>query len=233
MQQHHSSSQNGLPKPTEDSFVSISVTSDTAFDDITDPAFANSARASVAGCLPLALPSSSRPSVRATLPAHRLRWLESGQSQLRRAPANASAHAVPPFSYQQADSALFQLRQKGYTRNKVKAPSRPEIYELASADLYQTNSKHFHIVKRLRLPDAVNSARTANGQTMDEVNIPPLLVLHIMMPMYPGTLFPTTDGPNVSFIYYFRLPADFDPATFHTPEVCCAATSCTCVHACI
>lgn len=123
------------------------------------------------------------------------------------------------MTYQQADSATFRLRQRGYAKHKTKAPSQSAVYELASVDLYSTRRKHFHVVRRLRLPDIVNSACTPDGLTLDEINIPQVLVIHILMPTYPATFFATTDGPNVSYIYCFRLPANFHPDTFHAPQV--------------
>jgi Protein ENHANCED DISEASE RESISTANCE 2, C-terminal len=222
---------------SEDSFVSISVWSDGDDENVVEERSARNTPPSFAVCLPLprlggAAAAARRP--RVSVPAACMHVLECGGSQLTRVPPGADADlgALPPFSYQQADAAIFQLRQKGYAKSKCKGPSQGSVYELAAADLYATNSKHFHIVKRLQLPPPVNDCRIADGRTLDEADIPQLLVLHIMMPTYPGTFFPTTDGPNVSFVYYFRLPATFDPATFHTPEVrrwvcdCTACSSC-------
>ena len=163
--------------------------------------------------------STRRCKALAVVPSKKLRYLEHGRSQVQRLPSGISAAAAPTFTYQQADSAAFSLRQKGYSRSKRKAPSQEAMYELAAVDLYSTTCKHFHIARRLRLPEVVNSSRAADGRSLDACNIPPLLVLHILMPTYPATFFATTDGPSVSYIYYFRLPCHFCPESFHTPEV--------------
>jgi hypothetical protein len=179
-----------------------------------------------AACIPMPLPSAVRHPVTAAVHAKDVKRAQCGCSQIKPAPPGADIKAVPEFCYEEAESTGFQLRCKGYIRTKQKEPSKRAIYELAAADLYSTHVKHFHIARRLKLPEphsnTAPSGMEKTGKTLDEMNIPPILVLHIMMPMYPGTLFPTTDGLNVSFIYHFRLPADFDPATFHTPEVRCS-----------
>jgi hypothetical protein len=107
----------------------------------------------------------------------------------------------------QADGSVFNLRAKN-------------VYELVNADLYSTHNKHWHIVRRLQLPDVPRTATLPCGTPLDKAGYPPLLILHILMPMYPAQFFfPQTDGANVSFVYYFRLPEGFDPATHEAPEV--------------
>jgi Protein ENHANCED DISEASE RESISTANCE 2, C-terminal len=133
---------------------------------------------------------------------------------------------VKPNSYQEADHKNFNLRTKDYMKTKQKAPSRSPLYKLVNVDVYSTHAKHWHIVRRMQLPQLPRCAICpVEGVSLDEMDIPPLLVLHIMMPLYPGTFFATTDGPNCSFVYFFRLPDDFSVSAFHTPEVCCAHVS--------
>jgi Protein ENHANCED DISEASE RESISTANCE 2, C-terminal len=133
-------------------------------------------------------------------------------------PQRTSWRACAPV---QADAPVFKLRTKGYLRTKQKLPSASALYDLVHADLYATNNKHWHIVRRLELPDIpASSSRLPDGTLLDDLNYPPLLVLHILMPMYPAQFFfPHTDGANCSFVYFFRLPAGFDPSKHGCPEV--------------
>ena len=127
---------------------------------------------------------------------------------------------LPDTHSLQADGSVFNLRTKGYLRTKEKLPSKGSLYELVQADLYSTNNKHWHIVRRLQLPEVLDTATLPNGTPLDDAGYPPLLILHILMPFYPAQFFfPQTDGHNCSFVYYFRLPEGFDPATHETPEV--------------
>lgn len=120
----------------------------------------------------------------------------------------------------QVDGSVFKLRTKGYLRHREKQPSQGTIYELAQADLYSTHNKHWHIVRRLQLPDVPDTATLPNGTSLDAAGYPPLLILHILMPTYPAQFFfPQTDGANCSFVYYFRLPEGFDPEKHGSPEV--------------
>lgn len=202
---------------SDQSFISVSVQSEFDLE-----ASSPGATAAFSSCVPSLMPSASqRQSTMAALPASAVHKLQPGCSTLRRVPSDISeASKMPPFSFDQADSAIFNLRCKGYNRTKSKAPSKAAIYELWNADLYATNSKHWHIMRRIALPPLPGTATASDGRSLDQANIPPILVMHLLMPMYPASLFfQAQEGPNVSFIYYFRLPQGFDPATFHTPQV--------------
>lgn len=202
---------------TDQSFISVSVQSELDLEPSSP-----GGGAAFSSCVPSLLPGASqRQSTMAALHASAIHKLQPGGSTLQRCPGGITdASKMPAFSFEQANSANFSLRCKGYSRTKCKAPSQAAIYELWNADLYATNSKHWHIMRRIALPPLPDIPRTADGKTLDQLNLPPILVMHLLMPMYPASLFFTAqDGPNVSFIYYFRLPQGFDPATFHAPQV--------------
>lgn len=123
-----------------------------------------------------------------------------------------------PDSYEEASAASFQLRGGTYLKTRVKMTPGPPIYRLVAADRYNTPRKHWHVARRLALPELPRTAAMPDGRSLDDANIPPMLILHVMMPMYPATLFPTTDGKNCSLIYYMALPEGFDPAKCHAPQ---------------
>lgn len=133
--------------------------------------------------------------------------------------APAASEAPVQNAFQPADPRRFSLRTRDYLRTRKKAPSAAPIYELVGFDAYATQSKHWHIVRRMRLPALPRCAQTTVGTTLDSLGVPPLLVFNIMMPMYSASIFGRADGSNCNFIYYFRLPHDFSIETFHTPEV--------------
>lgn len=207
----------GDSESTDQSFISVSVQSELDLE----PAAAGGS-AAFSSCVPSLMPAASqRQPGMAALHASAVHKLQPGCSSLQRVPEGITdLSKVPAFSFEQANSANFNLRCKGYSRTKCKAPSKPAIYELWDADLYATNSKHWHIMRRIALPPLPDTATAADGGTLDKANIPPILVMHLLMPMYPASLFfQAQEGPNVSFIYYFRLPQGFNPKTFHTPQV--------------
>jgi Protein ENHANCED DISEASE RESISTANCE 2, C-terminal len=220
-------------RPTGDSFISISVQSDMTDslqpgnDDIVTPP-----SPPLVSCIPMPLPlpggvaGSLQHRAQAALPAKRVQKLQFGLSGTQPVLQGTDSRDVKPNSYQEADHKTFNLRTKDYMKTKQKAPSRSPLYKLVNVDVYSTHAKHWHIVRRMQLPRLPRCARCpVEGVSLDEMDIPPLLVLHIMMPLYPGTFFATTDGPNCSFVYFFRLPDDFSVSTFHTPEVCCTHVS--------
>eukprot|EP00892_Ulva_mutabilis_P000241 jgi/Ulvmu1/10217/UM060_0017.1 len=206
----------GEAASSDQSFISVSVQSELDLE----PASAGST-AAFSSCVPSLMPATSqRQAGMAALHSSAVHKLQPGCSTLQKVPAGTTdTSKLPPFSFEQANSANFNLRCKGYSRSKAKAPSQPALYELWDADLYATNSKHWHIMRRIALPPLPKTATGPDGQSLDKINIPPVLVMHLLMPMYPASLFfQAQEGPNVSFIYYFRLPEGFDPATFHTPQ---------------
>ncbi|GIM03136.1 hypothetical protein Vretimale_7924 [Volvox reticuliferus] len=100
----------------------------------------------------------------------------------------------------------FMVRSVDYMRTKVKLPSRGALYRLLTADVISSDTKLTHV------------ARLANIQHMlrpaVDPHLPPLLIINIMLPMYPATLFGGNDGPSQSLIYYFALPSDFNPVAY-------------------
>lgn len=108
----------------------------------------------------------------------------------------------------QAQGSVFNLQTKGYMRTKEKLPSKASPYELVQANLYATNNKHWHIVRRLQLPELSTSAKLPNGSARDDMNCPPCWSC-TLCPCTPPSqfFFPQNAGPNCPFVYFFRLRA--------------------------
>lgn len=197
-----------------DASVSVSLDSSDAHTAMEDEHDSGATSRNSFACLPLSLQSGSKSHHSQRIASSQLTKVPYGQSVLH---AISPGDQPMPFTYHGADPTRFQLRSSTYLKNRVKAPSAESIYRLVAADLYTTHKKHWHIARRIQLPAVPHTKKMPDGSTLDDANIPPLLVMHVMTPKYSATFIPTHDGPNFSFIYYFALPEGFDPATFHTP----------------
>ncbi|KAG2443802.1 hypothetical protein HXX76_002145 [Chlamydomonas incerta] len=115
----------------------------------------------------------------------------------------------------------FMVRGQDYMKTKLKVPARGAIYRLLAADVVSGDTKLTHVAKMVnmgalhRMACGVG-AGTAASVTAPQVDphLPPLLIITIMLPLYPATLFGGNDGPSQSLVYYFALPPGFNPATF-------------------
>lgn len=106
----------------------------------------------------------------------------------------AYAWAVP-------DPKTFMVRSKQYMKDKVKIPSACCMYTIVGCDSFSFEAKVDHMAEQVQLPEPSQAAL----EMSKKLNLPPLLVINLQMPMYPATLFGKTDGETCSLVYYFEL----------------------------
>ncbi|GLI62060.1 hypothetical protein VaNZ11_004488 [Volvox africanus] len=100
----------------------------------------------------------------------------------------------------------FMVRSVDYMRTKVKVPSHGALYRLLAADVISSDTKLTHVARVVNIQHMLRPAV--------DPHLPPLLIITIMLPMYPATLFGGNDGPSQSLVYYFALPPDFNPVAY-------------------
>jgi len=111
-------------------------------------------------------------------------------------------------SYEDASSSVFQIRSLDYVKTKIKQPSLPAMYQLVTADVWSLPSKQAHIAQHLQLPPSGSPVMAG------DVELPPLLIFNLQLPLYMATLFGPSDGEGISIVFVFRLPEGFDPTAF-------------------
>lgn len=104
------------------------------------------------------------------------------------------------------DPKTFMVRSKQYMKDKVKIPSACCMYTIVGCDSFSFEAKVDHMAKQVQLPEPSEAAL----EMSKKLNLPPLLVINLQMPMYPATLFGKTDGETCSLVYYFELNPDCD-----------------------
>lgn len=104
------------------------------------------------------------------------------------------------------DPTTFMVRSKGYMKDKIKIPCQCSLYKIIECDNFSFDSKVDHISGLVELPKPSETAL----QLSETLKLPPLLVLHLQMPMYPPTLFGDHNGEQCSLVYYCELNSDCD-----------------------
>ena len=182
------------------------------------------------GCLPLLAHALARDSA---FPGPRFALVtahpDAGASGLARAtgaPKEAEAWAPAQGDDGKNDPAAaalplprppFLVRSLDYLRTRVKEPSPPPLYELVGVDVYSFDFKINHIARHVALPPAPPPHASVAALPPHDA-LPPRIVINIQLPTYPPSLFGgATDGPGHSLVFYFALPARWDPETHPCP----------------
>eukprot|EP00053_Salpingoeca_punica_P012942 m.116295 g.116295 ORF g.116295 m.116295 type:complete len:398 (+) comp16070_c0_seq1:261-1454(+) len=99
---------------------------------------------------------------------------------------------------------VFRVRAgPNYSKNHIKEPSLPPLYEPICVDVFKMPTKQSHICRFVRLPHIPPEKQgLVNG-------VPPFLVVSAMLPSYdpPNPLWgaPRDDGPGYSVVVYLLL----------------------------
>lgn len=102
--------------------------------------------------------------------------------------------------FMEGPPTVFHVRQKGYAKERKKAPSEAPLYTPFACDMLSFDAKQSHIAEVIDLPELPEDMQSAvNG-------VPPMLIINVMLPKYdpPNPVWghTKTDGPNWSFVFY-------------------------------
>eukprot|EP01025_Chloroclados_australasicus_P015769 TRINITY_DN17618_c0_g1_i4.p1 TRINITY_DN17618_c0_g1~~TRINITY_DN17618_c0_g1_i4.p1 ORF type:complete len:491 (-),score=46.31 TRINITY_DN17618_c0_g1_i4:316-1788(-) len=111
----------------------------------------------------------------------------------------------PRFCWCPGDPQSFRIRSAEYMKTRRKEPCKGSLYELVGVDLFSFKKKVFHIGKHIELPTLYK------WKQWKDKELPPLIIINVMLPTYPAVLFGEKDGKGHSLVYYFALPDGFDP----------------------
>ena len=106
-------------------------------------------------------------------------------------------------SWAAPDPSTFLVRSKGYMKDKIKIPSLCSLYTIVECDNFSFDTKVDHIAEHVELPEPSKEALEASKR----LQLPPLLIVHLQMPMYSPSLFGPNNGDTCSLIYYSELNA--------------------------
>lgn len=104
-------------------------------------------------------------------------------------------------SWAMPDPTTFLIRSKGYMKDKIKVPSVCSLYTLVECDNFSFDTKVDHIAEHVELPEPSEEAMEASKR----LQLPPILIIHLQMPMYSPSLFGPNNGDTCSLIYYSEL----------------------------
>ncbi len=104
-------------------------------------------------------------------------------------------------SWAAPDPTTFLIRSKGYMKDKIKVPALCSLYTLVECDNFSFDTKVDHIAEHVELPVPSEEALEASKR----LQLPPLLIVHLQMPMYSPSLFGPNNGDTCSLIYYSEL----------------------------
>ena len=88
--------------------------------------------------------------------------------------------------------------------DKVKLPAQCSLYRMIKVESVTFPIRKDHIAEHLEVPVASAASIEAGAR----VNLPPILIIQLQMPMYPPVLFGEHDGESCSLIYYSELDPD-------------------------
>ena len=88
--------------------------------------------------------------------------------------------------------------------DKVKLPAQCSLYRMVKVESVTLPARMDHIAVHLEVPQA----STASIEAGKLVDLPPILIIQLQMPMYSPILFGEHDGESCSLIYYSELDPD-------------------------
>ena len=100
--------------------------------------------------------------------------------------------------------STFYVRSKHYMTDKVKLPAQCSLYRMVKVESVTLPARMDHIAVHLEVPQA----STASIEAGKLVDLPPILIIQLQMPMYSPILFGEHDGESCSLIYYSELDPD-------------------------
>jgi hypothetical protein len=118
-------------------------------------------------------------------------------------------------SWAYPDPTTFMVRSKGYMRDKVKLPASCSLYRLVKCETVTFDGRIDHIARYMDMPTPCQDAIHAGKR----VDLPPILVIQLQMPMYPPVLFGEHDGESCSLIYYCELEPSVVEAPRHAVDM--------------
>lgn len=107
-------------------------------------------------------------------------------------------------SWANPEPSTFYVRSKHYMSDKVKLPAECSLYRMVKVESVTLPVRKDHIVEHLEVP----AASAASVEAGKRVNLPPILIIQLQMPMYAPVLFGEHDGESCSLIYYSELDPD-------------------------
>lgn len=103
----------------------------------------------------------------------------------------------PKPSWSALHGREFRVRGDSYMSTKQKEPSEESLYVCVAADFYYASKKRDHVARSVELPDTPSDAWDAG--------VPPLMIVHLQVPVYAPSLFATGEGPGYSIVLYMCL----------------------------
>lgn len=105
---------------------------------------------------------------------------------------------------------VFNVRQKGYAKEKRKAPTHTPLFVPFASDLLHFEKKRDHIATSISLPELPEDMRSPiNG-------VPPYLIVNVMLPRYdpPNPVWghSKVDGPNWNYVFYLVMTKETQAA---------------------
>lgn len=110
-------------------------------------------------------------------------------------PERLDSDAKPSWSALQGRE--FRVRGSSYMSTKQKEPSAESLYVCVAADFYYAPKKNDHLARKVELPTTPPDAWDAG--------VPPLLIVHLQVPVCAPSLFATGDGPGYDIVLYMCL----------------------------
>ncbi len=107
-------------------------------------------------------------------------------------------------SWANPEPSTFYVRSKQYMADKVKLPAQCSLYRMVKVESVTLPMRKDHIAEHLEVP----VASAASIEAGKRVNLPPILIIQLQMPMYTPVLFGEHDGESCSLIYYSELDPD-------------------------